>query len=426
MVLNNPNADKSVLGIIQQINQNDIIVDLGVKQDGIVPSQDIDRLDPEFRRELAVGQEVPVYILNPYDSDGNVIVSINMGLQKHDWDEAQELLSSQDVVEVNVTGHNRGGVLVRWHRLEGFIPTSHMATVSPGLMGNDRREVLQDLMGTRLHVKVIEVEPNRRRLIFSEREAQKEWRAQQKARLLDELQEGQVIRGTVTGLRDFGAFVNLGGADGLIHVSELAWHRVDHPRDVLNIGDEIDVYVLSLDRETNRIALSRKRLLPDPWVSVMEKYHEGQQVEGTVTNVVDFGAFIALDDGLEGLLHLSEMGGGSLKEPYSYVKKGDRLQLCISHLEPERRRVGFTQRWGLEDGEEPEGPQSAQIEPEADVDEAPVAEAPAAAETPVAEAPADAALAEEAPADEPPAALAPATAKDEASEEEPAEETAEE
>jgi small subunit ribosomal protein S1 len=209
-------------------------------------------------------------------------------------------------------------------------------------------------MGTRLHVKVIEVEPNRRRLIFSEREAQKEWRAQQKARLLDELQEGQVIRGTVTGLRDFGAFVNLGGADGLIHVSELAWHRVDHPRDVLNIGDEIDVYVLSLDRDTNRIALSRKRLLPDPWVSVMEKYHEGQQVEGTVTNVVDFGAFIALDDGLEGLLHLSEMGGGSLKEPYSYVKKGDRLQLCISHLEPERRRVGFTQRWGLEDGEEGE------------------------------------------------------------------------
>ena len=182
-------------GIIQQINQNDIIVDLGVKQDGIVPLQDIDRLDPEYRRELAVGQEVPVYILNPYDSDGNVIVSINMGLQKHDWDEAQVLLTSQDVVEVTVTGHNRGGVLVRWHRLEGFIPTSHMATVSPGLMGNDRREILQNLIGTRLHVKVIEVEPNRRRLIFSEREAQKEWRAQQKARLLDELQASCAFRG---------------------------------------------------------------------------------------------------------------------------------------------------------------------------------------------------------------------------------------
>lgn len=335
------------VGTIQQIRNNEIIVDLGVKQDGLVPAQDLERLEPELRAELRVGQEVPVYIMNPSDADGNVIVSINMGLQKHDWDEAQALLESQEVVDVTVSGHNRGGVLVRWRRLEGFIPTSHMVSVSPGLASNDRRETLQDLIGKTLHVKVIEVEPNRRRLIFSEREAQKEWRLQQKARLLSELTEGQIVRGTVTGLRDFGAFVNLGGADGLIHVSELAWHRVDHPRDVLRIGEEIDVYILSLDRSNNRIALSRKRLLPDPWVSVMETYHEGQQVEGTVTNVVDFGAFIALDDGLEGLLHLSEMGDGTLKEPYSYVKKGDRLTLCISHLEPERRRVGFTQRWGV-------------------------------------------------------------------------------
>jgi len=342
-------------GTIQQIRNNEIIVDLGVKQDGLVPTQDIERLEPELRAELHVGQEIPVYILNPYDADGNVIVSINMGLQKHDWDEAQALLESQEVVDVTVSGHNRGGVLVRWHRLEGFIPTSHMVSVSPGLSGNDRRETLQELIGSVLHVKVIEVEPNRRRLIFSEREAQKEWRLQQKARLLSELTEGQIVRGTVTGLRDFGAFVNLGGADGLIHVSELAWHRVDHPRDVLRIGEEIDVYILSLDRNTNRIALSRKRLLPDPWVSVMETYHEGQQVEGTVTNVVDFGAFIALDDGLEGLLHLSEMGDGTLKEPYSYLKKGDRLTLCISHLEPERRRVGFTQRWGVGADEEEQG-----------------------------------------------------------------------
>jgi small subunit ribosomal protein S1 len=198
----------------------------------------------------------------------------------------------------------------------------------------------------KLGVKVIEVDQERRRLIFSEREAQKEWRQQQKARLLSELMEGDVVMGTVTGLRDFGAFVNLGGADGLIHVSELAWHRVDHPRDVFKIGDKIEVYVLSLDRDTNRIALSRKRLLPDPWSDAMNRYQEGQEVEGMVTNVVDFGAFIALDDGLEGLLHLSEMGDGSLKEPYSYVKKSDRLKLRISRLEPDKRRVGFTQREG--------------------------------------------------------------------------------
>lgn len=329
--------------IILQIDpRGDIIVDLKAKQDGIVPSQDIDRLDPEFRDKLAVGENVPVYVMNPRDQDGNLIVSINQGLQQYDWEAAKALLDNEEVVEVTVTGHNRGGVLARWKRLEGFIPTSHLVTLGAG--GNDRRDTLASLSSRMLGVKVIEVDQERRRLIFSEREAQKEWRQQQKARLLSELMEGDVVMGTVTGLRDFGAFVNLGGADGLIHVSELAWHRVDHPRDVLHIGDEIEVYVLSLDRDSNRIALSRKRLLPDPWSDAMNRYHEGQEVEGTVTNVVDFGAFIALDDGLEGLLHLSEMGDGTLKEPHSYIKKGDRLQLRISRLEPDKRRVGFTQR----------------------------------------------------------------------------------
>jgi small subunit ribosomal protein S1 len=216
-------------------------------------------------------------------------------------------------------------------------------------MSSERRDLLNAMMNTKLEVKVIEVDQDRRRLIFSEREAQREARQKQKARLLSELKEGDRVKGTVTGLRDFGAFVNIGGADGLIHVSELAWHRVDHPRDVLQVGNEIEVYVLSLDRNTNRIALSRKRLLNDPWEDAQSRYHEGQLVEGIVTNVVDFGAFVALDDGMEGLLHLSEMGNGSLKEPYSYVQKGDRLSLRISHLEPEKRRVGFTQRWGTDE-----------------------------------------------------------------------------
>jgi len=323
--------------ILQIDSKGDVIVDLGAKQDGIVPAQDLERLDPAMRQSLKVGDTVFVYVINPRDQDGSLIVSISQGLQQQDWEEARRLLNTDEVVEVTVTGYNRGGTLVRWRRLEGFIPTSHLLSV--GASASERRE---------LGVKVIEVDQSRRRLIFSEREAQKEWRIQQKAKLLSELMEGDVVKGIVTGLRDFGAFVNLGGADGLIHVSELAWHRVDHPKDVLRVGDEIEVYVLSLDRNTNRIALSRKRLLPDPWSDAMNRYHEGQSVEGTVTNVVDFGAFIALDDGLEGLLHLTEMGDGTLKEPYSYVKKGDRLQLRISRLEPDKRRVGFTQRWGVE------------------------------------------------------------------------------
>lgn len=335
--------------IILQIDEREVIVDMGTKRDGIVPAQDLQRLDPEVRGNLKVGAEVPVYVLNPRDQDDNLIVSINMGLQQYDWERARKLLTSEDVVKVIVTGHNRGGLLVRWNRLEGFIPSSHLISMN---LAGERRESWDDMRDKELIVKVIEVDQDRRRLIFSEREAQKEWRAQQKARLLAELSEGDRVKGVVTGLRDFGAFVNLGGADGLIHVSELAWHRVDHPRDVLHVGEEIEVYVLNLDRESNRIALSRKRLLDDPWEHAAQRYHEGQLVEGIVTNVVDFGAFVALEDGLEGLLHLSEMGDGSLKEPHSYVKKSDRLSLRISHLEPEKRRVGFTQRWGTDTAEE--------------------------------------------------------------------------
>ncbi len=333
---------------ILEIRDREIIVDMGVKRDGIVQSQDLERLDPEVLNSLKVGATVHVYVLNPRDQDENLIVSINMGLQQRDWEKARSLLETEEVEPVEVVGHNRGGILVRWNRLEGFIPSSHLVSMN---LSGERREAWDDLRGRELRVKVIEVDQDRRRLIFSEREAQKEWRAQQKARLLAELSEGDIVSGTVTGLRDFGAFVNLGGADGLIHVSELAWHRVDHPRDILRVGEEIKVYVLNLDRSNNRIALSRKRLLNDPWEDAAARYHEGQLVEGVVTNVVDFGAFVALDDGLEGLLHLSEMGDGSLKEPHSYVKKGDRLSLRISHLEPEKRRGGFTQRWGTDAAE---------------------------------------------------------------------------
>jgi small subunit ribosomal protein S1 len=361
--------------IILQIAPREIIVDLGVKRDGIVPIADLERLPSDFRKNLQVGAEVPVYVMNPRDQDENLIVSINMGMQQYDWEKARELIKSEDVVPVRVKGNNRGGLLVQWSRLEGFVPSSHLVSIT----STGSRDSWDDLNDTELHVKVIEVDQSRRRLIFSEREAQKEWRAQQKQRLLAELQEGDIVKGTVTGLRDFGAFVNLGGADGLIHVSELAWHRVDHPRDVLRVNEDIQVYVLSLDRATNRIALSRKRLLPDPWQTASERYHEGQVVDGVVTNVVDFGAFVALDDGLEGLLHLSEMGDGSLKEPHSYVKKGDRLNLRISHLEPEKRRVGFTQRWGAGATENAAAVGAAPVEDAPAVDAVPVENAPPAA-----------------------------------------------
>lgn len=329
---------------ILQIHPNEIVVDVGVKRDGIVPSQDLERLNPAMLKELSVGDVIPVYIMNPMDSDGNLVVSINLGLQGHDWDHAVELLDSGDVVEVTIVGFNKGGALVKFGRLEGFVPVSHLVDIPTGLSGPQRQEAMEQVIGQTIGVKVIEVNQRRRRLILSQREAQRENRTNQKERLLEELAVGDIVPGRVTGIRDFGVFVDIGGADGLIHVSELAWHRVPHPSDLVSIGDELEVYVLDLDHEQQRIALSLARTKPDPWLNVEENHYVDEIVEGTVGNVVDFGAFIVLDDGIEGLLHVTEMGDGTLQEPHSYVKRGDRVAMRIVRIEPERKRIGFTQK----------------------------------------------------------------------------------
>jgi small subunit ribosomal protein S1 len=325
------------------IDDNEIVVDMGGKRDGLVPPQDIERIDPAVLSQLQVGDVVPVYVMNPRDSDGNLIVSINLGMQGHDWTRAEKLLESGEIVEVAVTGFNKGGLLVRFGRLEGFVPVSHALDIPQGLTGPERQDAMVAMVGQVLGLKVIEVNQRRRRLVFSQRDAQREWRSNQKQRLLDELKVGDIVSGRVTGIRDFGVFVDIGGADGLIHVSELAWHRVPHPSDLVKLGDEINVYVLELDQEKQRIALSRCRTLPDPWATVEEVYRVDDIVVGTVNNVVDFGAFVVLDDGIEGLLHVTEMTDGTLVEPYSYVNRGDKLMMRVVRIEREEKRIGFTQ-----------------------------------------------------------------------------------
>ncbi len=330
---------------ILEINDYEIVVDMGVKRDGIVPPQDLERMPASLLESINVGDIVPVYVLNPNDGDGNLIVSINLGLQGHDWDRARALLESGEVIDAQITGYNKGGLLVTFGRLEGFVPISHSLDVPHGLpSGEDRREALEKLIGQTIQVKVIEVNQSRRRLILSQREAQREWRVTQKERLLQKLNVGDTVRGRVTGVRDFGVFVDIGGADGLIHVSELAWHRVPHPSDIVSLGDELEVYILELDHDQQRIALSLCRTKPDPWVTVLTTYEIGQIVQGKVNNVVDFGAFVVLEDGIEGLLHITEMADGSLTEPYSYVQVGDVMTMRVVRIEPEKKRIGFTQR----------------------------------------------------------------------------------
>lgn len=328
-------------GVIVAINDQDVIIDLGLKRDGLVPPSDLSKLSNEERAELKVNDEVSVYILNTSEPDA-LQVSLFMARINEDWANAEALLESNEMIECEIIGYNKGGAIVPYGRLRGFIPASHLGDLSAGMSDRKRQQRLAKLRGEKVPLKVIEVDRHRRRLVFSQREAQKEWEEQRKAELLSTLNEGDVITGHISGMRDFGAFVDLGGADGLVHISELGWQRIDHPREVVKIGDEIEVYVLKLDRKNQRISLSRKRLLPNPWDTVEERYHEEQLVEGTITRIVDYGAFAEVEPGIEGLLHVSQLSRNMVENPHEVVKEGETHLLRIVSIDSAQQRIGLS------------------------------------------------------------------------------------
>ena len=320
---------------ILSVGENDLLVDLGTKQDGIVPPKDLELLDDAYRDRLKIGDRVPVVVLKPGQLRDGILVSVNKGLQQRDWLRAQEYLESEEVFEGEVTDFNRGGVIVPFGGLRGFVPNSHLNSVPRGTRGKRLRDIKAGLVGDTLSMVVIEVNQRRRRLVLSERVANDHRRQQ----LLQELTKGEVRTGTVRNLVDFGAFVDLGGIDGLVHISELDWGHVDHPGEVLDEGDEVDVYVLDVDRERERIALSRKRLLPDPWHRVLANLHEGDVVQGTVTSVAEFGLFVEVGEGVEGLVHKSELsvGGVGLTD----VKAGSEVVVRVLRINEWEHRIGL-------------------------------------------------------------------------------------
>ena len=335
-------------GVILAIHEQEIVVDVGVKRDGIVPYADMQRMGAEALAVLSVGDRVLVYVLRPEDQDGNLLVSLYLARQEKAWQRARELAESGEVLEDQVIGYNKGGLLFPFGEIQGFIPASQVPGFPHGLGQEERLERLSQMVGETLLIKVIEINRRKRRLILSATAAQRQWRKQQRERLLSELREGEVRRGAVSSLCSFGAFVDLGGADGLVHLSELSWRRVRHPREVVSVGDEVEVYVLRLDRERKRIGLSLKRLQPEPWALVEDKYELGQLVEGVVTNVVEFGAFAEIEEGVEGLIHVSELTDGPISHPREIVKKGDLLLLRIIRIDPRRKRLGLSLKRVLE------------------------------------------------------------------------------
>ena len=330
-------------GIIVAITQQGVIVDLGLKRDGIVPSTDLSKLEDEEREALQVNDEISVFVTDTEAPD-SLIVSIHMAKLNQDWIDAEAYLESGDIFEGEVIGYNKGGAIVPFGRLRGFIPASHLVELTRGLNDRQRQQKLAKLRGEKLPLKIIEVDRRRRRLVFSQREAQKEWEEIRKAELLEKLEEGTVLTGRVSGLRDFGIFVDLGGADGLVHISELAWYRIDHPREVVKVGDEIEVYVLNIDPNDQRISLSRKRLLENPWTRVEEKYQTNQLVEGKITRLVDYGAFAELEPGIEGLLHLSQLSRAQVNTASEVVNVDETHLLRVVSIDPDRQRIGLSLR----------------------------------------------------------------------------------
>jgi small subunit ribosomal protein S1 len=259
-----------------------------------------------------------------------------------DWEAARRLYETDDAVELEAIGFNRGGLIVGYNSLRGFVPASHLVDFPAQLPEEERKAALAQKVGARLRLKVIEYDPSRGRVVFSERAAQAGPGSRQN--VLQRLQPGAVVRGVVTNVCDFGAFVDLGGLEGLIHVSEVSWNRVAHPRDALCCNQEVDVSVISVDREQGRVALSLKRLRPDPWATVEQKYCVGQIIEGAVTNVVNFGAFVCLEDGLEGLIHVSELADGNFLHPRSVVSEGERVRVRIVSIDSVGRRLALSLR----------------------------------------------------------------------------------
>ena len=336
-----PTRGDIAVGTILAIDSQGMVVDLGMKRDGIIPRSDVERLGENTYK---VGDEIPVMIVRTEDEEGNMIVSATKAKQNEDWIRAEEMMNNEEIYTGVVADANRGGLIVPFGELRGFIPASHVVDLARGLNEDERKDNLSSMVGQKISVKIIEVNRRRRRLVLSQREAQREIRDARKDNLLESLQEGEVRRGVVSGLRDFGAFVDLGGADGLIHISELAWHRVKHPRELLQVGQEVEVYVLRLDHEGRRIGLSLKRLQPNPWTQVDDMYHVGQIVEGTVSRVTQFGAFVSMEPGIEALLHASQISDPPPADPTQILHEGQVIQARVISIESHRQRLGLSIR----------------------------------------------------------------------------------
>lgn len=342
-----PTAGEIRDGIIASLSDNQILVSIGAKSEGIIAGKEFDAIPKDILATFEEGKAIPVYVITPEDHEGNLILSFVRAVEEQSWLEAEELLKSSESFDSLVAGYNKGGLIVPLSTIRGFIPASQLGLSRRlGITGGTPEEKFKEFVGQPIKVCVVEVDRQRQRLILSERAASTETRDQIRDKILEELNEGDVRKGRVTSLADFGAFVNIGGVDGLVHLSELSWDRLDNPNQMLKVGDEIEVKIISIDRERRRIGLSRRALLGNPWHEHVKNLKKGQLVEGEITRLTNFGAFVKLNmpGDLEGLIHISELSEERVDHPKQVVKPGDVVTLRIINIEEADQRIGLSRR----------------------------------------------------------------------------------
>jgi small subunit ribosomal protein S1 len=364
--MNNPAHDyhnfqygDTVDGIIIRIDRDSLLVDIGGKSEGVVPLREMQSLAPEDREALHIGDEILVFVLQTEHQEGYAILSIDRARQEKSWRRLEQSHRDGEVVTAPVVNYNKGGVLVSLDGVRGFVPASQVDGISRG-PDTQKQSDMARMVGQTLSLKIIEINRERNRLILSERQATQEVREVKKDELLSTLHEGNIYTGTVSSVCDFGAFVDIGGADGLVHLSELSWGRVRHPADILSVGEQVQVYLLSIDSERRRIALSMKRTQREPWATIGERYDLGQIVTGTITQLAPFGAFARVEEGVEGLIHISELSDERIQHPRDVVQEGAEVQVRIIRIDPSRKRMGLSMRLHAELPEAaPEAPEQA-------------------------------------------------------------------
>ena len=361
-------------GTVVRVDPDEVLVDIGAKSEGIISNREL-AARGEQPVSLNSGDHIKVYVIQPEDEHGNVVLSLRKARAEGIWQAVAEKESEGEIMDAEVREQNKGGLIVNIMGLRGFLPSSQVARQ---FSGN-----LMELVGTKIPVKILEVNRKRNRLIVSQRAAQDEDRARQREELFEKLHVGDEVTGKVSGLTSYGAFVNLGGADGLIHISELSWDRITSVSDVLNVGDEVRVRVIKLDPELSRISLSLRQMSEDPWDTIEQRFPPGKAVVGEVTKTKKYGAFLQIADGVEGLLHISELSWDHVERTEDVLKVGDNVEVMVLNADKVRRRISLSLRQLHEGGPSADAeytPPTYDFPEDEDEGEAPSAPPPALAD----------------------------------------------